>query len=96
MDLFQSGDYVGEFTDTWCVAAAMQTSMNIMDAGADRSRDLQGRLFKLGRSIAPAPDGAAEPEGWAQGLAQLGYGNYEVGPSARSGRRSTSRHARSG
>ncbi len=78
MDLFQPGDFVGEFTDTWCVAAAMQTSMNIMDTGADKSRDLQNRLFKLGRSIAPAPDGAAEPEGWAQGLAQLGYGNYEV------------------
>ena len=78
MDLYQAGDYVGELTDTWCVAAAMQTSMNIMDTGADRSRDLQTRLFKLGRSIAPAPDGAAEPEGWAQGLAQLGYGNYEV------------------
>ncbi len=78
MDLYQPGDFVGEFTDTWCVAAAMQTSMNIMDTGADRSRELQSRLFKLGRSIAPAPDGASEPEAWAQGLAQLGYGNYEV------------------
>ncbi len=78
MDLYQTGDYVGELKDTWCVAAAMQTSMNIMDAGADTSQATQARIFALARSIAPAPDGAAEPEAWASGLAQLGYGNYAV------------------
>ena len=52
--------------------------MNIMDDGADHTAKTQERLFELSRSIDPAPDGAAEPEGWAQGLTQLGYGNYEV------------------
>ena len=78
MDLFQKGDYVGELKDTWCVPAAMQTSMNIMDTSADTSQATQAKIFALARSLAPAPDGAAEPEGWAKGLAELGYGNYTV------------------
>lgn len=78
MDLYRKGDYVGELTKVWCLPAAMQTSMNIMDPGADTSRQTQARIFSLARSIAPAPDGAAEPEGWAKGLTQLGYGNYQV------------------
>jgi putative peptidoglycan lipid II flippase len=78
MDLYEDGDFVGEFRDIWCLPAAMQTAMNIMDVGADTSRATQGRLFNLTRSLAPAPDGAAEPEAWAKGLFQLGYGAYEV------------------
>jgi hypothetical protein len=78
MDLYEKGDFVGEAKDIWCLPAAMQTSMNIMDAGADLSDATQARIFNLTRSIDPAPDGAAEPEAWAKGLTQLGYGNYEV------------------
>ena len=78
MDLYQRGDYVGELTKVWCLPAAMQTSINIMNPGADTSRRTQARIFALARSLAPAPDGAAEPEGWAEGLTKLGYGNYEV------------------
>jgi hypothetical protein len=78
MDLYKKGDYVAELKDVWCVPAAMQTSMNIMDTGADTSETTQSRIFSLARSIAPAPDGAAEPEAWAKGLAELGYGNYAV------------------
>jgi putative peptidoglycan lipid II flippase len=78
MDLYESGDYAGEFTDIWCVPAAMQTMMNIMDAGNDRTKETQRNVFNLARSLAPAPDGAVEPEGWAMALAELGYGNYEV------------------
>ena len=78
MDLYEKGDYVGEFRDTWCVPAAMQTAMNIMDTSADRTQATQSKLFSLARSLAPAPDGAAEPEGWASAMTQLGYGGYEV------------------
>jgi hypothetical protein len=78
MDLYESGDFVGEFRDIWCLPASMQTAMNIMDVGADTTRATQGRLFNLTRSLAPAPDGAAEPEAWAKGLIQLGYGDYAV------------------
>ena len=78
MDLYEKGDYVGEQYDTWCLPAAMQVSMNIMDVGADTTLATQRHLFNLARSIDPAPDGAAEPEAWATGLGQLGYGKYEV------------------
>jgi putative peptidoglycan lipid II flippase len=78
MDLFQKGDFVREFKDIWCLPAAVQTAMNIMDDGADTSRETQARLFDLTRSLDPAPDGAAEPEGWAHALTELGYGNFEV------------------
>jgi len=78
MDLYRKGDFVGEKTPVWCLPAAMQTSINIMSKGADRTAATQGRLFDLARSLVPAPDGAAEPEGWAQGLNRLGFGHYEV------------------
>ncbi len=78
MDLYEKGDFVGEFHDIWCLSAAMQTAMNIMDDGADTSRATQSKLFDFTRSIDPAPDGAAEPEAWAKGLTELGYGNYDV------------------
>jgi putative peptidoglycan lipid II flippase len=78
MDLYQTGDYVGELEDIWCVPAAMQTSMNIMDVGADTTRATQARLYALATTLYPPQKGGAEPEGWALGLTSLGYGNYEV------------------
>jgi hypothetical protein len=86
MDLYRANDFVGEKTVIWCLAAAVQTSINIMSPGADVSRATQLRLFNLTRSLAPAPDGAAEPEGWAKALTQLGFGGYKVSvhPSIRS------------
>ncbi len=78
MDLYEAGDFVGELEDTWCVAAAVQTSMNIMDAGADRTRKTQARLDALIVSLSKARDGGALPLGWARALTELGYGKYEV------------------
>ncbi len=78
MDLYQEGDFVGEFRNTWCVPAAMQTMMNIMDDGADTTEATQERLFNLGNSIATSRQGTPEPISWAQGLQQLGYGKYVV------------------
>ena len=79
MDLYQKGDFIDEQKDTWCVPAAMQTSMNIMDEGADTTERTQQRLFDLAVSLGGSRYEGAEPEGWARGLTQLGYGNYEVG-----------------
>ncbi len=82
IDLYRAGAFVSELTPTWCLSAAMQTSANIMDIAAgrkpDRTRTRQEKFFKLSRSLFPAPDKAAEPEGWAAGLAKLGYGKYKV------------------
>lgn len=82
IDLYRGGAFVSELTPIWCLSAAMQTSANIMDIAAgkkpDRTRARQEQLFKLSRSLFPAPDKAAEPEGWAAGLTRLGYGKYKV------------------
>lgn len=78
MDLYAAGDFVGEFRDTWCVPAAMQTSINIMTEGADTTKATQTRLYNLAYSIAPGKTGGADAEGWSGGLTQLGYGPYVV------------------
>ena len=78
MDLYHDGDFVGEFTNKWCIPAAMQTMMNIMDEGADGSEATQSKLYDLGVSIARSRQGTPEPESWAQGLTQLKYGRFEV------------------
>jgi putative peptidoglycan lipid II flippase len=83
MDLYQKGDFVSESKDTWCVPAAMQTSMNIMSATPDTTRDTQAKLWDLAVSMGGQNSGGADPLGWADGLASLGYGNYEVGQQAR-------------
>ena len=85
MDLYQPGDFVGEFKNTWCIPAAIQTSMNIMDAGADTTQDTQAKLFDLGNSIAESRNGSPDPEGWSGGLQQLGYGQRTVRPGFWSG-----------
>ncbi|MGD0862499.1 MAG: lipid II flippase MurJ [Candidatus Limnocylindrales bacterium] len=78
MDLYQPGDFVGEFKDIWCVPAAMQTMMNIMNAGADTTENTQAKLFDLGNSIAESRNGSPDPEGLSGGLQQLGYGKYQI------------------
>jgi putative peptidoglycan lipid II flippase len=83
MDLYQPGDFVSEILDTWCVPAAMQTSMNIMNATPDTTRDTQAKLFDLAVSLGGSSSGGADPVGWAKGLASLGYGNYQVGSKLR-------------
>jgi hypothetical protein len=78
MDLYQEGDFVGEFKDVWCVPAAMQTSMNIMSLTPDVTRDTQAQIFDLAVSLGGTAYGGADPEGWAKALTSLGYGNYKV------------------
>ena len=85
MDLYKPGDFVGELKDTWCVPAAMQTSMNIMNVYPDTTADTQGKLYDLAYSIAGGTYGGADPIGWAGALTQLGYGKYSVGSKAKIG-----------
>jgi putative peptidoglycan lipid II flippase len=82
MDLYKPGDFVGELNDTWCIPAAMQTSMNIMNVYPDTTQDTQGKLFDLAYSIGGGTYGGADPVGWAGALTQLGYGKYSVGTRA--------------
>jgi putative peptidoglycan lipid II flippase len=79
MDLYREGDFASESKDTWCIAAAMQTSINMMSATADTTRDTQAKLFDLAVSIGGLQKGGSDPDGWAGGLSSLGYGKYSVG-----------------
>ena len=78
MDLYQKGDFVGEYLDVWCVPAAIQTSINIMSAGADTSKAYQAKLFNLAYSLAPGNTGGADMSAWPMTLSQLGYGKYKL------------------
>ena len=78
MDLYQKGDFVGEDRDTWCVPAAMQTSINIMSTGSDTSKAFQARLFNLAYSLEPGNTGGADAAGWPEGLTKLGFGSFEI------------------
>lgn len=79
MDLYQKGDFVGEYKDVWCVPAAMQTSINIMSAGADTSKAFQTRIFNLAYAIAPGNTGGTDMAAWPKGLTRLGFGGYALG-----------------
>jgi hypothetical protein len=80
MDLYERGDFVSEMDKVSCVPAAMQTMINIMSPGADRSVATQVKLYALARRLSPATlkGPGAEPEGWAAGLNQRGFGPYVV------------------
>jgi hypothetical protein len=81
MNLYRKGDFVSEFTAWYCLPAAMQTMVNIMEPGkADTTRRTQDRLYRLARRYSTDRlDGkGAEPVGWAKALEHLGYGDWEV------------------
>ncbi len=78
MDLYEKGDFVGEYVDTWCVPAAMQTSINIMSAGADTTKAFQTQLYNLAYSLEPGNTGGADALAWPEGLTKLGYGNFAL------------------
>jgi hypothetical protein len=80
MDLYQEGAFVSELTKMNCVPAAMQTMINMMTGATDRSLATQNHLYALARRLSPKTltGPGAEPEGWAAGLVQLGYGSYAV------------------
>jgi putative peptidoglycan lipid II flippase len=78
MDLYKKGDFVGEYVHTWCVPAAMQTSINIMSSGADTTKALQSKLYSLAYSLAPGDTGGPDAAGWPEGLTKLGYGKFAL------------------
>jgi len=81
MNLYRRGDFATQVTKIYCVPGAMQTMMNVMDRGATKaSRSVQDRLYRLARRLSTdrLRGQGAEPDGWARGLEQLGYGPYDV------------------
>jgi hypothetical protein len=80
MDLYRRGDFVSEMNKVSCVPAAMLTMINIMSPGADTRVATQAKLYTLARRLSPKSlkGPGAEPEGWAKGLSQMGFGQYVV------------------
>jgi len=75
------GAFVSQATAYWCVPAAMQTMINLIDdERPDRSRRTQAALYDLGRenSTDRLTGQGIEPEGWAEGLNLSGSGPYVV------------------
>jgi len=80
MDLYRMGDFVSQATTAYCVPASMLTMMNMIDRQADGSARSQASLYRLSRELSTSRlvGVGAEPEGWAGGLNELGYGPYLV------------------
>ena len=81
MNLYHRGDFATQVTKVYCVPGAMQTMMNVMDEGATKaSKRVQDRLHRLARRLSTdrLRGEGSEPEGWARGLEQLGYGRFKV------------------
>ncbi len=80
MDLYHQGDFVSQSRADWCVPAAIQTMMNAIDPGAERSRPSQRALDRLARSLSSERlvGRGSEPEGWAGALNERDYGPYVV------------------
>jgi hypothetical protein len=81
MNLASRGDFVHQQTVYWCVAAAVQTMMNIADDGRpNRSRAYQRRLHFQGRDLDRDGDGywrrLAGASRWRQGLHGLGLTDW--------------------
>jgi hypothetical protein len=78
MDLYRRGDFVSQATTAYCVPASMLTMMNMIGGETDGSARTQTELYRLSRerSTSRLVGVGAEPEGWADGLNDLGYGPY--------------------
>lgn len=81
MNLYGSGDFVSQQTVYWCVAASVQTMMNIIDDGKPRrSKKLQRKLHFQARRLDQDDDefwrrthGSVR---WSQGLHGLGLSDW--------------------
>src|SRR5215212_4122116 len=82
LDLYRSRAHVRQATASMCVPASMQIMLNLMRPDEpDRSRALQDELYALARSYSPwltDERGGASARGWAAGLNELGYGQFEL------------------
>jgi hypothetical protein len=81
LNLYSKGDFAHQQTVYWCVAAAAQTMMNIIDDGQpDRSKARQKRLHFQARRLDQDGDGfwrnLAGESRWKKGLHGLGLTDW--------------------
>jgi hypothetical protein len=81
VNLYRPGVFSTQRTWTWCVAAGVQISRNIVRDRTDHSTTSQRRYFRYmrahGRYPIPAADGV-DPTGWAAGLRRWVDPRYRV------------------
>ena len=79
VSLYHSGDWVGQYTLTWCVGASIQMMVNIALPGQDRTETTQAdyMLMAQGGTELNMERGAGS-WGWARTLGELGAGQYTV------------------
>jgi hypothetical protein len=77
-NLYETGDFVPQYTFEWCVGASLQMMLNLVDVADPDSRARQERLWELARDLSSSPFGGANPRGWTAALNKLGVGRYEL------------------
>jgi hypothetical protein len=82
LDLLHGRDFVTQYTDVACVGASVQTMLNIIQPGADRSAATQARALRTAQRVSNPifvrRFGGASALGWAYALERLGGGPYRV------------------
>jgi hypothetical protein len=80
VSLYHEGDWVGQYTLTWCVGASIQMMVNVALPGQDRTRKAQAEFQRLAQGSEELDaDRGAGSWGWARTLTDLGVGQYYVG-----------------
>ena len=78
MNLYHSGDWVPQYTLTWCVGASIQMMSNIALPGQDRSRSTQAKYMLMAQGGEKLTSRGAGSWDWAATLTELGVGQYQV------------------
>jgi hypothetical protein len=81
IDLYRKGAFASQATTYYCVPAAIEVMINLIERTHDTSRATQDDLYRLARDylISPYWGRGAQPEGWARVLNSEGDGHYELG-----------------
>ena len=83
LDLADRRDLVAQTNFVQCVGASLQTMLNVMASGADRTAKTQSNLQTIARSLSgPTREGfqrqGASVRGWTAALNRLGAGRYQM------------------
>lgn len=79
MDIYRRGTFVSQIDKHHCMSAALQNMLDLIGPTVDRSAARQKRISTLAlRLSTDTLDHSWGPQGWADGLTQLGAGQYKV------------------
>jgi hypothetical protein len=78
-NVYRTGAFVTQKTDSWCVGASSQMMLNLIIGTNDTSYAGQATLMAYARAheLQPASEPGADPRGWANALTHAGAGTYK-------------------